>query len=341
MADAPVYHGLMAASAQTTGPAHRALTEGCGLIDRSERGKLALTGHAGADVPQRPGDERRRGARGRARASTRPSSRTRARCSATCASSTRAPSCSCSPSASRCRRCSTRAPRHDRLRRRAAQAHAPARPAVAHRPARRARSPARPTCPRPSTPTARRPSAARRCGSSPPTSASTCCARPMTPSAVRAALLQAGAVEVGEAAAEIVRVESGRPRYGVDLDDGDDPPGGRPQRARGQLHEGLLRRPGDRRAAALEGQAQPPPARPAPVRARSRPATALRRGRARGRARRSAVVSPALGADRARARAPRGRVPARRWRSGTRVATVVDLPFAPGLAEARHRHPVH
>ena len=36
---------------------------------------------------------------------------------------------------------------------------------------------------------------------------------------VRGTLLAAGAVEVGEAAAELVRVESGRPRYGVDLDD--------------------------------------------------------------------------------------------------------------------------
>jgi tRNA-modifying protein YgfZ len=36
---------------------------------------------------------------------------------------------------------------------------------------------------------------------------------------VRAALLQAGAVEVGEDDAEVVRVESGRPRYGIDLDD--------------------------------------------------------------------------------------------------------------------------
>jgi folate-binding protein YgfZ len=36
---------------------------------------------------------------------------------------------------------------------------------------------------------------------------------------VRAALLAAGAVEAPEAVAEIVRVESGRPRYGVDLDD--------------------------------------------------------------------------------------------------------------------------
>src|SRR5215208_3548886 len=36
---------------------------------------------------------------------------------------------------------------------------------------------------------------------------------------VRAALLAAGAAEVAEAAAEIVRIESGRPRYGVDLDE--------------------------------------------------------------------------------------------------------------------------
>jgi folate-binding protein YgfZ len=37
--------------------------------------------------------------------------------------------------------------------------------------------------------------------------------------AVRAALVEAGAVPVSEAAAEIVRVEHGRPRYGVDMDD--------------------------------------------------------------------------------------------------------------------------
>ena len=36
---------------------------------------------------------------------------------------------------------------------------------------------------------------------------------------VRAALVAAGAVEVGADAAEILRVEHGRPRYGVDLDD--------------------------------------------------------------------------------------------------------------------------
>jgi folate-binding protein YgfZ len=37
--------------------------------------------------------------------------------------------------------------------------------------------------------------------------------------AVRAAVLEAGAVEVSEDAAECVRIESGRPRYGIDLDD--------------------------------------------------------------------------------------------------------------------------
>ena len=36
---------------------------------------------------------------------------------------------------------------------------------------------------------------------------------------VRAALLEAGAVAVDELAAELVRVEAGRPRYGIDLDD--------------------------------------------------------------------------------------------------------------------------
>ena len=36
---------------------------------------------------------------------------------------------------------------------------------------------------------------------------------------VRGTLLAAGAVEVSEAAAELVRVESGRPRYGVDVDE--------------------------------------------------------------------------------------------------------------------------
>jgi tRNA-modifying protein YgfZ len=36
---------------------------------------------------------------------------------------------------------------------------------------------------------------------------------------VKAALIDAGAVEIDEAAADVLRVEHGRPRYGVDLDD--------------------------------------------------------------------------------------------------------------------------
>ena len=71
-----------------------------------------------------------------------------------------------------------------------------------------------------------------------------------------------------------VRADRGRPaaarlRHGR----GHDAAGGGHQRARGELHEGLLRGPGDGRAAPLQGQAEPPPAR----------ATALRAGRARRR----------------------------------------------------------
>jgi folate-binding protein YgfZ len=44
------------------------------------------------------------------------------------------------------------------------------------------------------------------------------CAAEATES-VRATLIAAGATEVSESAAELVRIESGRPRYGVDLDD--------------------------------------------------------------------------------------------------------------------------
>ena len=70
--------------------------------------------------------------------------------------------------------------------------------------------------------------------------------------------------------------------------------------------EGLLRRPGDRRAAALQGQAEPPPARPAAVGA----GRARHRDHARRQGRRPARVHlrlPQARPDRARARAPRGR----------------------------------
>jgi folate-binding Fe-S cluster repair protein YgfZ len=110
---------------------------------------------------------------------------------------------------------------------------------------------------------------------------------------IAAALAAAGAVVAGEEAAEVLRVESGRPRYGVDLDDG-------------VVREGLLRRAGDRRAAAFPRQAQPPSARPATERSgRSRHAAA--QGRARGGAARLGRRLPRARADRAGAGAARGR----------------------------------
>ena len=145
--------------------------------------------------------------------------------------------------------------------------------------------------------------------------------------AVRAALLAAGATAVSEQAAEILRVERGRPRYGVDARRRDDPPGGRAQRARRELHEGLLRRPGDGRAPLLPRQAQPPSARPAALRAgRGGRRAAARRARRR-HARELARLARA-GADRAGARAARG-VPGDTVAvAGGASAEVVELPFS-------------
>ena len=70
--------------------------------------------------------------------------------------------------------------------------------------------------------------------------------------------------EAGRVPAHRVGPAAARPRHGRRHD----PAGGGHQRARRELREGLLRRPGDRRAPALQGQAEPPPARPAAVRAR-------------------------------------------------------------------------
>ena len=93
--------------------------------------------------------------------------------------------------------------------------------------------------------------------------------------AVAAALLGAGAPSAcrGDGRVRCASSAAG-PRYGDRPRRLGHPAGGRPQRARRELHQGLLRRPGDRRPAALQGQAQPPPARrcgssaPAPSRAR-------------------------------------------------------------------------
>ncbi len=87
-----------------------------------------------------------------------------------------------------------------------------------------------------------------------------------------------------------------------------DPPGGGAERARGELHEGLLRRPGDGRASVLQGQAQPPSARAAPVlRAVPGGGRGAAPGRAHGRAPEQRGALPHLRADRPGARAPRGR----------------------------------
>ena len=107
-----------------------------------------------------------------------------------------------------------------------------------------------------------------------------------------------------------------------------DPPGGRPQRPRGVVHQGLLRRPGDRRPPVLPRQAQPPSARPAAATGPSRPAPRSRFGDRvvghRGQRRRVPRARP----GRAGARAPRGARRARRSPSAERsAATVVELPF--------------
>ena len=102
-----------------------------------------------------------------------------------------------------------------------------------------------------------------------------------------------------------VRIERGRPRYGVDLDDTVIPQEAGLNAARGVVHQGLLRRPGDGRPAVLPRQAQPPAAGAAAVAAgRDRRRDRLRR-RTVGRLG-SVAESPVAGADRAGAGPPRG-----------------------------------
>ena len=87
--------------------------------------------------------------------------------------------------------------------------------------------------------------------------------------ALAQALEAAGAVPVSETVADTVRVEHGRPRFGIDLDGSVIPQEADLNGPRGVVHQGLLRRAGDGRPAALPRQAQPPAARPAPRRAGS------------------------------------------------------------------------
>ena len=106
-----------------------------------------------------------------------------------------------------------------------------------------------------------------------------------------------------------------------------DPAGSGPERARGVVHQGLLRRPGDGRSALLPRQAEPPPAGPAPGRA----------GRARepssSSARRSSASSapwssrPSTGRSAWRSSGARP-TRATRWPSTGRSALIVEVPFA-------------
>ena len=145
-------------------------------------------------------------------------------------------------------------------------------------------------------------SAASRCGSSRPTSASTSSATPRAP---RRSRPRCGVPEVAEAAAEVVRVERGRPRYGARPRRLRDPAGGRAQRARGLLQKGCYVGQETVARLLLPRQAEPPPARPAAVGARPRPASRCGSASARSGGRlvgRLARPRP----DRARDRAPRG-----------------------------------
>ena len=117
----------------------------------------------------------------------------------------------------------------------------------------------------------------------------------------------------------------------------DDPAGGRPQRARRLLHEGLLRRPGDGRAPLLQGQAEPPPARAAAVGARRRRhrADARRQASSAGSAASSTPPRTARSGWRSCAARPS---PARRCPPARPTATVVRA--AASGCRARRRHAV-
>ena len=257
----------------------------------------ASTGPTPQGVPQRPGDQRRRGARARRGLLRRAADAQGQDARRPARAATPATSCCSTPSASRCRRSSTSLRRVlDRLRRRAAQAHARAR-AARRRSARRARAlagadDAAGGRARPPRRAARR---RRRAPRRHRRAASTSCATPRTPSAVReraaggrrrARSTRTRPRSRASSRAPALRRRPRRHRH---------PPGGRAQRARRELHEGLLRRPGDRRAPALPGQAEPPPARAA-ARARRVPAgTPLRLGEREVGRLTSVVVSPRSG----------------------------------------------
>ena len=78
---------------------------------------------------------------------------------------------------------------------------------------------------------------------------------------LREALTAAGAVEVGPEAAEVLRIEAGKPRFGAEMSGETMPAEAGIVEDGRQLHEGLLHRPGAGRPPPLQGEAEPPSAR--------------------------------------------------------------------------------
>ena len=318
----------MATTDQLTEP-DAAVRTGAGLLDRSERGKLALTGAGAKELLQgqvtNDVEALAPGSGCYAALLTQ-----RARCSATCAIlDTGERAAGSTPSARRCRRSSTwsaaarigfDAELHKRtLERgllsligpRARAVAGPAAEALAEEEHANARGRDRrdPPC----------------CSSRPTSGVDLICDAGQT-AALRAALDRprrrpdrrgGGRVPARRARPPALRR---RPRRD------DDPPGGRAQRARGLLHEGLLRRPGDGRAPALQGQAQPPPARAAALRARRRPARSCCSASSVVGTLGSVARSPAHGPI-ALALVRREAPPGMRLAAGEASAEVVELPF--------------
>ena len=219
----------------------------------------------GQGVPPRPGEQRHRGPRAGAAAATRRCSRPRARCSETCGSSTPARSCCSTPSAPRSRTL------FNVLRTRQIGFEAELHKRTLEcgllsliGPDARARWPAPETCrpPRHAHVARRRSQAARSAVIATDLGVDVDLRRRGHRARCRGARASRRAARRrGRRRGRARRVRAPalrrRPRRLGD------PPGGRAERARRQLHEGLLRRAGDRRAPVLPGQAQPASARAA------------------------------------------------------------------------------
>ena len=152
--------------------------------------------------------------------------------------------------------------------------------------------------------------------SSPPTSASTSSATPRRPRPCARRCSRAGASEVSEEAAEIVRVEPAARATALDLDESVIPQEAGLNERAVSFTKGCYVGQETVARLLLPRQAQPPPARAAAQRRRSSRARRCGSARRRSGASRSAGRLPRPRADRARARAPRGR--ARRHARGRR-----------------------